>query len=113
MKFENLIKKYEEDYQRYATDEDKFAITNELTQAEVSNMEHTSDNRWLDTSLGRTVEQMRQYGYNFVGYCLNAPWQLHGRTCAIVIEDSSTFEKYWCHTSISIINWWKEQARVV
>ena len=113
MEFENPIEKYRKEFQQYATFEDKLAITNKLTRTEIVDMEHTSDNRWLNTSLGKTVHQLRQYGYNFVGYCEEAPWFSSGRTCAIVIEDSSSFEKYWCHTSEQVLNWWKEQAKDV
>jgi hypothetical protein len=113
MEFENPIEKYKKEFVQYATFEDIIAINNEITLTELSNFKHETDNRWLETSLGKTVHLMRQYGYNFVGYCAQAPWISTGRDCAVVFEDSATFEKYWCHINTSILNWWKEQAGIV
>lgn len=110
MKFENVIEKYKREFQTYATFEDKLALNTELTTTELSIIPHSADNRWLETSFGLTMKNMRDYGYNFVGYCLEAPFQSQGRTCAIVFEDSTTFEKYWCHGNETIIKWWKEQG---
>lgn len=113
MEFENLVEKYKKEFKQYATIDDKLAIKNEITLTELSSIEHNPDNSWLDSSLGKTVHSMRQCGYNLVGYCTQAPWYAYGRDCAIVFEDSSTFEKYWCHANSRILNWWKEQAEDV
>lgn len=110
MKFENVNEKYKREFQTYTTLDDEVALTIEFNSAQVSSMTHTMDNGWLDSSFGRTVKNLNNLGYVFGGYCLDAPYYAGSRTCAVIIEEESTFEKYWCHVSEQTIKWWKEQS---
>ena len=112
MEFINPYKQDEKETKEFCSEQDIKALSKEFSTTETGALEHQSDNSFLESSYGKTCDNMRRRGYQMIGICQNAPWYRNNCYSAIVFEDIHTFEKYWCHTNDTITNWWRGQANV-
>lgn len=112
MEFTNIEKEWLQDIKKYACDDEvERILLVEFPPYMIETYNHTMDNYSIDTSFGMVLHKLRKEGYMFLGTG-KAPWQHNGRDMAVIFEDTSTYDKYWYHTTSFIIEVWQEQARL-
>ena len=108
MEFINLDNFGKLSYNKNVTETEDQKLYNEFSSTEISTYEHEMNNGFIDCFFGETLRQMRLYNYNFLGVG-KAPWPHHDWNMAVVFEDKTTFEKYWCHVAQYLIDEWREE----
>ena len=108
MEFTDYEKVHKENFKRFVTDKDIAALEDEITSTEISTYEHEMNNSFMDLSFGKTLDNIRFSGYNFIGIG-KAPYPHHDWHWALVIEDNKTFEKFWFHLPNYLVEDWREE----
>lgn len=108
MEFINYEKLHRKYFCRYVTKQEIAALEQEITSTEIASYEHEMNNSFVDLSFGKTIDNLRKQNYNFIGIG-KAPYPHHDWHWAIVFEDNTTFEKYWCHIDDYLVDDWREE----